>query len=153
MAGLSIGRLATRTGLSVSAIRFYEGKGLIKPDRNAGGQRRFASSDIRRLSFIMITQQQGFTLGEIAAMLAGLPNGRTPTQKDWSKISKLLQTRIAEQIEHLQQMQRNLNGCIGCGCLSLKACALYNPEDRISAHGPGPRYTMGDTAGDIPPRK
>jgi len=149
MAGYTIGRLAQRTGLTTSAIRFYESKGLIHADRNAGGQRRFAPSDIRRLSFIMITQQQGFTLSEIADMLAGLPDARTPTQKDWGKISKRLQRRIDERIVQLEQMRKNLNGCIGCGCLSLKNCALYNKDDKISAKGPGPRYLMGDRASDV----
>lgn len=151
MAGFSIGRLAARTGLSVSAIRFYEAKGLITPDRNAGGQRRFAASDIRRLSFIMITQQQGFTLGEIAAMLAGLPDGRTPNQRDWERISKQLKVRINERIAQLEQMRENLTGCIGCGCLSLKKCALYNPGDRAAAKGVGPRYLMGDRANNLEP--
>ena len=149
MSDFTIGKLATRTGLSTSAIRFYEAKGLITPDRNAGGQRRFARSDIRRLSFIMITQQQGFTLTEIAHMLSGLPDQRTPTEKDWKKISARLHRRIDEQITRLQQMKTNLDGCIGCGCLSLRKCALYNPDDRIAAKGAGPRYTMGNTAKDI----
>ncbi|MEO9971591.1 MAG: redox-sensitive transcriptional activator SoxR [Hyphomonadaceae bacterium] len=148
MAGHTIGKLATRTGLSTSAIRFYEAKGLIKADRNKGGQRRFAPSDIRRLSFIMITQQQGFTLGEIADMLGGLPNARTPTEKDWAKISKRLHQRIDERITQLEHMRKNLDGCIGCGCLSLKKCALYNPDDRISIKGAGPRYLMGDRSSD-----
>jgi len=149
MTGHTIGKLAARTGLSTSAIRFYESKGLIKADRNAGGQRRFEPSDIRRLSFIVITQQQGFSLGEIADMLAGLPNGRTPTQKDWAKISKRLQQRIDERIAQLQQMRENLTGCIGCGCLSLKKCALYNPNDKIAVKGAGPRYLMGNRSSDI----
>ncbi len=149
MNDFTIGKLAARTGLSTSAIRFYEAKGLITPDRNAGGQRRFARSDIRRLSFIMITQQQGFTLTEIAHMLSGLPDRRTPTEKDWKKISTRLHKRIDEQITRLQHMKTNLDGCIGCGCLSLKKCALYNPDDRIAVKGAGPRYTMGNTAKDI----
>jgi len=149
MHGLSIGRLARRTGLSTSAIRFYEAKGLIQADRNIGGQRRFEPSDIRRLSFIMITQQQGFSLDEIKDMLSGLPNARTPTQKDWAKISKRLTARIEERIAQLEQMRKNLNGCIGCGCLSLKKCALYNPDDAIAAKGAGPRYLMGDRSSDL----
>ena len=149
MSGLSIGRLASRTGLSPSAIRFYEAKGLIKADRNMGGQRRFERSDIRRLSFIMITQQQGFTLHEIKDMLAGLPDARTPTQKDWTKISKRLAARIDDRIAQLEQMRKSLNGCIGCGCLSLKKCALYNPDDAIAIKGAGPRYMMGDRSSDL----
>ena len=144
MAEFSIGKLASRTGLSVSAIRFYEARGLITPERNAGGQRRFAAADIRRLSFIMITQQLDFSLGEIKDMLAGLPAARTPTQRDWAKISKRLQARINERITRLEQMRENLTGCIGCGCLSLKRCALYNPGDIAADKGAGPRYLMGD---------
>lgn len=151
MRELSIGQLATRTGISTSAIRFYEAKGLIRADRNAGGQRRFERSDIRRLSFIMITQQQGFTLDEIRDMLSGLPNARTPTQKDWARISRRLATRIEERIAQLKQMRQNLNGCIGCGCLSLKKCALYNPDDAIAVKGAGPRYLMGDRSSDLDP--
>lgn len=147
MAGYPIGYLARRTGLAVSAIRFYEDKGLIEPERNAGGQRRFAASDIRRLSFIMITQQLGFSLEDIKTMLAGLPDNRTPTAKDWAKISVKLQERIDEQIAQLGVMRERLGGCIGCGCLSLDACALYNREDRAGMKGAGPRYLLGDEPG------
>ncbi|MEL7482197.1 MAG: redox-sensitive transcriptional activator SoxR [Pseudomonadota bacterium] len=143
---LSIGKLAERTGLSVSAIRFYEDKGLILAERNKGGQRRFARADLRRLSFIMIMQRLGFSLSEIKELMSQLPDGRTPTKRDWEKISRQIKTRIDEEIARLEQTRRNLDGCIGCGCLSLKTCKLYNPDDRISENGPGPRYTMGDKA-------
>lgn len=146
---LAIGKLAERTGLSVSAIRFYETRGLITPHRNTGGQRRFARSDIRRLSFIMITQQLEFSLEEISDMLAGLPNKRTPTQRDWTGISSTLTSRLDERIAHLTQLRTRLSGCIGCGCLSLAKCKLYNSEDRAAANGPGPRYVMGDRASDL----
>ena len=149
MAGLPIGKLAARTGVSVSAVRFYEAKGLITPERNRGGQRRFERADIRRLSFIMIMQQLGFSLKEIITIMASLPDKRTPTKKDWEKISKHIKARIDGQITRLEQTRANLDGCIGCGCLSLKACALYNPEDGIAARGAGPRYTMGNKASDI----
>ena len=137
---LAIGKLADRTGLSVSAIRFYEARGLINPQRNTGGQRRFARSDIRRLSFIMITQQLEFSLEEISEMLKGLPDQRTPTQRDWSRISIALTARLDERIAQLTQMRERLSGCIGCGCLSLSKCKLYNPEDKMAERGPGPRY-------------
>jgi len=146
---LAIGKLAERTGLSVSAIRFYETRGLITPHRNVGGQRRFARSDIRRLSFIMITQQLEFSLEEISEMLAGLPNQRTPTQRDWERISGTLTARLDERIAHLTQLRARLTGCIGCGCLSLAKCELYNPEDRVAVNGPGPRYLLGDHASDL----
>lgn len=142
--GLSIGALATRTGLAVSAIRYYEAQGLIKPWRNPGGQRRFERSDLRRLSFVMIAQQFGFTLPEIRAELDRLPGGRTPTKADWARISAGFRDRLDEKIETLTRLRDNLDGCIGCGCLSLPNCALYNPTDRAAEKGAGPRYLMGD---------
>lgn len=142
--GLSIGALAERTGLAVSAIRYYEAQGLIKPWRNTGGQRRFERSDLRRLSFVMIAQQFGFTLPQIKAELDRLPGGRTPTKADWVKISKGFRDALDAKIETLTKLRDNLDGCIGCGCLSLPSCALYNPVDRASEAGPGPRYLMGD---------
>ena len=141
---MTIGQLAERTGLSVSAIRFYETKGLISPDRNAGGQRRFPRSDIRRLSFVLIAQQLGFTLPEIANVLTGLPKARTPTAKDWTRIGRQIRKELDARIETMTRLRESLDGCIGCGCLSLRKCKLYNPEDRASRHGAGPRYLMGD---------
>lgn len=143
-AGLSIGALARRTGLAVSAIRYYEAQGLLAPWRNAGGQRRFARADIRRLSFVRIAQQFGFTLPEIRALLDDLPGGRTPTPQDWSRIAERFRARLDQRIETLQTLRDNLDGCIGCGCLSLPKCALYNPGDRAGEKGSGPRYLMGD---------
>ncbi len=143
---LSIGDLARRTGLSVSAIRFYEGKGLVEPMRTGGNQRRFLRSDIRRLSFILIAQRLGLSIEEIVQELRGLPHGRTPTQRDWRRISKGLRKVIDGKIAQLEQTRANLDSCIGCGCLSLKTCALYNPEDKAADKGAGPRYTMGDRA-------
>lgn len=141
---LSIGQLATRTGLAVSAIRYYETQGLIEPLRNAGGQRRFMRADIRRLSFVQIAQQFGFSIARIRALLDELPHGRAPTEKDWGRIGKIFRADLDQRIETLERLRDNLDGCIGCGCLSMKKCALYNPEDRISAKGAGPRYLMGD---------
>ncbi|MFK7753888.1 MAG: redox-sensitive transcriptional activator SoxR [Sedimentitalea sp.] len=148
--GLSIGALATRTGLAVSAIRYYETQGLITPWRNAGGQRRFARADIRRLSFVMVAQQFGFTLPDIRALLADLPGARTPTPKDWAQISQGFRARLDQRIETLQKLRDNLDGCIGCGCLSLPKCALYNPGDTAARRGPGPRFLMGDKAHPAP---
>jgi MerR family redox-sensitive transcriptional activator SoxR len=128
----------------VSAIRYYETQGLIRPARNAGGQRRFLRSDIRRLSFVKIAQQFGFTLPKISTLMAGLPEGRTPTKRDWEKISRQFRTTLDAQIQTLEQLRDNLDGCIGCGCLSLKKCRLYNANDRAARLGPGPRYVMGD---------
>lgn len=147
--GLSIGQIADRTGLAISAIRFYEEKGLIKPHRNAAGQRRYLRADIRRLSFVMISQQLGFSLAEIRALFQGLPKNRTPTKADWTRIGRSFRTRIDDRIKGLTVLREKLDGCIGCGCLSLRNCALYNPKDIAANHGAGPRYLTGDTPNNI----
>ena len=139
---VSIGDLARRTGLSVSAIRFYEEKGLIEPFRSSGGQRRFLRSDIRRLSFIRVAQTLGLSLDGIAVELAKLPNGRTPTAADWRKISMAMRAMLDERIAMIERVRDRLDGCIGCGCLSLEKCALYNPDDTLADHGPGPRLVL-----------
>lgn len=136
---LPIGDLARRTGLSVSAIRFYEEKGLVEPHRTSGNQRRFLRSDIRRLSFILIAQKLGLSLKEVEEALAGLPQGRTPNAADWKRISGEVRTRIDAQIAALEKVREDLDGCIGCGCLSLKKCALYNAGDKWGEGGSGPR--------------
>ena len=136
---LSIGELAQRTGLSVSAIRFYEEKGLVEALRTGGNQRRFMRADIRRLSFILIAQRLGLSLGEIAEAMACLPHGRTPNAQDWARISGAIRTRIDDQIARLEKIREDLDGCIGCGCLSLKRCALYNAGDKWAEGGAGPR--------------
>ena len=141
---ISIGQLAARTGVSVSAIRFYETERLIMAERNAGGQRRFLRSDIRRLSFVKIAQQFGFSIGQIRDELAILPDGRTPTKADWARISQNFRDALNDRIQTLTALRDNLDGCIGCGCLSLDRCALYNPDDQAGKHGSGPRYLMGD---------
>jgi len=143
-ATLTIGDLARRTGLSVSAIRFYEEKGLIQPHRSRGNQRRFLRSDIRRLSFALIAQRLGLTLDRIAAEMAKLPQGRAPTQADWARISGGFKAALDDRIVTLERMRDTLDGCIGCGCLSLDRCALYNPADRLAAEGPGPRLVLRD---------
>ena len=142
--GLSIGDLAARTGLSVSAIRFYEQKGLITPDRNEGNQRRYEGSDIRRLSFILIAQQIGLSIEQIKDAMASLPEGRTPTKADWTKISRGFRKTLDERIAMMERMRERLDGCIGCGCLSLKICSLYNPDDKAYRLGVGPRYLVSD---------
>lgn len=146
---IAIGELAARTGVAVSAIRFYEAKGLVEALRTGGGQRRFLRADIRRVSFILIAQQLGLSLEEIAAELARLPAGRTPNAVDWARISTALRIRIAEQIAALQRTQELLDNCIGCGCLSLKKCGLYNRGDKAAQRGAGPRYVLGDRSGEI----
>jgi MerR family redox-sensitive transcriptional activator SoxR len=146
---LAIGDLARRTGLSVSAIRFYEARGLLSPIRTRGGQRRFPRSDIRRLSFAMIAQQLGLSLADIETELKTLPDGRAPSAADWAAISRRIRGRIETQIRFLERTRDLLDGCIGCGCLSLDRCALYNPEDRASRAGPGPRYLLGNRAAEF----
>ncbi len=140
---IPIGVLASRTGLAVSAIRFYEEKGLIQAMRTMGNQRRFLRSDIRRLSFILIAQKLGLGLSEIEVELAKLPQGRTPTQSDWQRISRSLRTEIDAKIQLLTRTRAKLEECIGCGCLSLTRCQLYNRDDRAGSAGPGPRYVLG----------
>jgi MerR family transcriptional regulator, redox-sensitive transcriptional activator SoxR len=141
---LSIGDLSRRTGLSVSAIRFYESRGLVRAVRTSGNQRRFLRSDIRRLSFALIAQQLGLTLAEIEAELLTLPLGRAPTQQDWRRISERVRGVLDAKIAILQRTRDKLDGCIGCGCLSLEKCALYNPDDRAGRAGPGPRFVLAD---------
>ena len=148
---ISIGALARRAGVSVSALRFYEAKGLIQSFRNAGGQRRFLRADSRRIAFILIAQQLGMSIAEIGAALAGLPDGRTPTARDWARISAGIRDRIDARIAALQRTRALLDGCIGCGCLSLDRCALYNPQDRAAARGAGARFVLGDQAEAEPP--
>lgn len=139
---LPIGELARRTGLAVSAIRFYEDKGLIQAFRTMGNQRRFFRSDIRRLSFILIAQKLGLGLTEIEAELAKLPQGRTPTQGDWQRISRSMRGAIDAKIQLLTKTRAKLDECIGCGCLSLSRCQLYNRDDRAGSGGVGPRYVL-----------
>ena len=148
---LTIGELARRTGLSVSAIRFYEARGLVSAIRTSGNQRRFLRSDIRRLSFALIAQRLGLTLGEIEAELATLPHGRAPTQDDWTAISERMRASLDARIATLQRTRDMLDGCIGCGCLSLDRCALYNPGDRAARAGAGPRFLIGNRAADFGP--
>lgn len=140
---ITIGEVARRTGLSISAIRFYEEQGLVEPLRTGGNQRRFLRSDIRRMSFILIAQRLGLSLAEIAAALASLPHGRTPTARDWEAISAAIRARLDAQIAELTRTRDRLDGCIGCGCLSLSHCAIWNPQDTLGEEGPGARKLLG----------
>ena len=140
---LPIGTLARRTGLSPSAIRFYEDKGLVAAHRTGGNQRRFRRSDIRRLSFILIAQKLGLNLTEIEQQLSQLPQGRAPTLTDWQQISRRMRFEIDQRINLLTRTRNQLDQCIGCGCLSLQKCQLYNKDDRMGAKGSGPRAILG----------
>lgn len=143
MSGLTIGDIANRTGLAVSAIRFYEEHGIVHPVRNAGGHRRYGRHDIRRLSFVMAAQKLGFPLNAIAAHLIDLPIHKAPSKADWTRISQTFRKDIDARIATLEALRDTLDGCIGCGCLSLDVCKLYNPDDIKGQDGPGPRNLMG----------
>jgi len=141
---LTIGEVAARAGMATSAIRFYEERGLVHAERAPGGQRRFRRDVLRRLAFVRVAQRVGLSLEEIGAALEGLPVDRAPTKADWQRITRSWRARIDERISLLQALGDGLGRCIGCGCLSLRTCALSNPDDRAAALGSGPRYLLGD---------
>lgn len=141
---LTIGELSERAGVATSALRFYEAQGLIHASRSPAGQRRFTRDTLRRVSFIRVAQQVGLSLEEIRAALLSLPDKRTPNEKDWERLSLSWRPRIDQQIRLLERLRDRLDGCIGCGCLSLRHCKLYNPDDRAAARGPGPRLILDD---------
>ena len=141
---ISIGELAERAGVPHSALRFYEQQGLLKSARTAGGQRRYARDVLRRVAFIRSAQSVGLRLEDIAVALAQLPDSRTPTRADWARLSRRWRAMLDARIHALEALRDQLDQCIGCGCLSLTACKLYNPADRAAARGSGPRYLLGD---------
>jgi MerR family redox-sensitive transcriptional activator SoxR len=141
---LTIGELAARSGVAPSALRYYERLGLIRAGRSGGNQRRYDRSELRRVAFIRIAAQVGIPLDEIKAALDELPDARTPTKADWARLSATWQKRLDEQIRLLQGLRDRLTGCIGCGCLSLRTCALSNPQDVAAGSGSGPRYLLED---------
>jgi MerR family redox-sensitive transcriptional activator SoxR len=148
---LSIGEVAERTGVSVSALRFYEAEGMVAPTRSPGGQRRFPRDVLRRVAFIRVAQRVGLTLDEIREALATLPEQRTPTAADWARLSRSWKARLDERIRLLESVRDDLSSCIGCGCLSLQACRLYNPGDGARALGQGPRYLLGNSSFEVVP--
>jgi MerR family redox-sensitive transcriptional activator SoxR len=139
---LSIGALSERTGVSPSALRFYEAEGLIRSERTSGNQRRYHREVIRRVSFIRVAQQVGLRLEEIREALDSLPDERTPTAKDWERLSRAWRPRLDAQIGVLERLRDRLDACIGCGCLSLGVCRLVNPGDVAAPPGPGPRFVL-----------
>jgi MerR family redox-sensitive transcriptional activator SoxR len=145
---LTIGELAARGGLATSALRYYEQLGLIHAGRTAGGQRRYERAMLRRVAFIRAAQRVGLTLEETRQALARLPDGHAPTATEWAPVARAWQRRIDAQIEELRVLRRKLGGCIGCGCLSLRTCALYNPDDTAADLGAGARYLLGDEPPD-----
>lgn len=136
---MTVGELAERSGVAVSALHFYESKGLIHSVRSGGNHRRYERSTVRRVAVIKVAQQLGIPLADVATALATLPDGRTPTAHDWERLSRAWQAELDERIERLTRLRDTLGGCIGCGCLSLKACKLRNPDDRLGAEGDGAR--------------
>jgi MerR family redox-sensitive transcriptional activator SoxR len=127
-----------------SALRFYEAEGLLSSTRTSGGQRRYPRSELRRVAFVRVAQRVGLSLEEIRDALATLPASRTPTKADWARLSASWRPRLDEQIAVLERLRDELSSCIGCGCLSLRECSLYNPSDTAAANGPGPRYLLAD---------
>lgn len=140
-----IGFIAQRSGIKASALRYYESLGLIESARSGSGHRRYRRSTLRRLAYIVFAQRLGFHLNEIAAQLDGLPKHHAPTGAEWSRLSPVWIGRVDERIQELKQLRRNLESCIGCGCLSMKVCNVFNRADVIARKGPGPRLWLGDS--------
>jgi MerR family redox-sensitive transcriptional activator SoxR len=140
---LTVGQVAARAGVAVSALHFYEAKGLIRSRRTSGNQRRYTRDTLRRIAFIRIAQRVGIPLATIGAALASLPSERTPTAVDWAELSERWRAELDDRIARLEQLRDDFSDCIGCGCLSLDRCRLANPNDRYAATGPGPgRLTL-----------
>ncbi len=146
---LTVGEVADRCGIATSAVRYYDDRGLISSTRTSGGQRRFNRDTIRRIAFISAAQAVGRSLDEVADALATLPEQRTPTHADWNRVATSWRPRLDEQIDRLIALRDQLDACIGCGCLSLERCAMYNPTDVAARLGSGPRYLMGDSSSDV----
>jgi MerR family transcriptional regulator, redox-sensitive transcriptional activator SoxR len=143
MSELTIGELSERSGIAASAIRYYEDLGLVFSRRTTGNQRRYPRATLRRLAFVRTAQRVGLTLDEIEAALATLPSSRTPTKADWTRLSRAWRPRLDAQIRQLERLRDTLDSCIGCGCLSLRRCALSNPGDEVAERGPGPVLLEG----------
>ncbi|BCJ65614.1 redox-sensitive transcriptional activator SoxR [Polymorphospora rubra] len=149
---LTIGDLSVRSGVAASALRYYERLGLIRAGRTGGNQRRYERAELRRVAFIRIAQQVGVSLEDIRTALDSLPDSRTPTAADWARLSAGWRGKLDERIDLLTRLRDDLSGCIGCGCLSLQRCALYNLDDKLAAEGPGPRLMQpGRPAPPQPP--
>ena len=136
---LSVGQVAARSGVAVSAMHFYESKGLISGKRNEGNQRRYPRAVLRLVSIIKVAQSLGFSLREIKKALSVLPKNRPLDQNEWSILAKHWRRDLDDRIQQLRKLRDQLDGCIGCGCLATSSCPLRNPEDRLSKKGPGPR--------------
>ena len=141
---INIGQAAKRCGVTASALRFYESRGLIQSQRGSGNQRRYHRAMIRRISLIKVAQSLGLSLKEISNALDTLPDKESPTRKDWQRLSRSWRDQLEQRIQGLEMLKDKLDGCIGCGCLSLKRCALYNKDDVAGDQGSGPRYLIAD---------
>jgi len=141
---LTVGEAAARSGVAVSTLHFYESQGLIRSRRNEGNQRRYPREVLRRIAVIRVAQRTGISLASIREAMHDLPEKRTPTSEDWKKLSARWRAELSDRIERLVRLRDQLDGCIGCGCLSLEACPLRNPWDKLSEQGPGPRLLDPD---------
>jgi MerR family redox-sensitive transcriptional activator SoxR len=141
---LTVGQVATRSGIAVTALHFYEEKGLIHSRRTTGNQRRYSRDTLRRVSFIRVAQRVGIPLRMVGEALAGLPEGRTPTREDWARLSAGWRAELDTRIDQLTRLRDTLSDCIGCGCLSIDRCVLRNPDDRLGDEGTGPRRLLTD---------
>jgi MerR family redox-sensitive transcriptional activator SoxR len=146
---LTVSEVAARAGLAPSALRFYERQGLIESERTAGNQRRYHRDVLRRLAFIHVGQRVGLSLQEVSEALKSLPARRTPNQRDWERLSVRWHAELDERVRLLVALRDELSECIGCGCLTLRRCKLYNPDDGARRFGPGPRYLLGDSSLDV----
>ncbi|WP_304599245.1 redox-sensitive transcriptional activator SoxR [Isoptericola sp. BMS4] len=141
---LTVGEVAARSGVAVSALHFYEREGLLTSRRTSGNQRRYRRDVLRRVAFIRVSQRVGIPLAAIREALASLPDDRTPTARDWYALSAAWREDLDARIEQMQRLRDHLTDCIGCGCLSLRRCRLTNPDDALGAEGPGPRRLLVD---------
>lgn len=141
---LSVGDVAHRSGLAVSALHFYEAEGLMRSHRTPGNQRRYPREVLRRVAIIKVAQRAGMPLKTIREAFKALPQERTPTVADWTRLSSAWKAELEHRIDRLTRLRDHLNGCIGCGCLSVRDCPLHNPFDRLAEEGPGPRLLDPD---------
>ncbi|MFV9457817.1 redox-sensitive transcriptional activator SoxR [Rhodococcus sp. NM-2] len=135
---LSVGEVSRRTGVAVSALHYYEQLGLIASTRTSGNQRRYERHMLRRISLIVVAKRLGIPLADVGAVFETLPADRMPSIRDWQRVSKLWRVQLGDQRKRIERLERELTGCIGCGCLSMKACYLLNPEDQLAVEGSGP---------------
>jgi MerR family redox-sensitive transcriptional activator SoxR len=150
-AELTLGQVAARSGVAVSTLHFYESKGLIRSRRSGGNQRRYARDVLRRIAFIRASQRVGISLNDIRRALEELPDNRTPTEEDWARLATAWREDLDRRISELLRLRDNLTECIGCGCLTIGSCRLYNPYDKLASEGPGPRRLFAEPA-EIRPR-